>query len=89
MKIKCILKRDGGTHVEIDGINYHFTPNDKGDHVADVKDDLAIERLLSIKEAYEAYEPVKPEGEESTETTERLAKRSKPVKPVKPEGEEA
>lgn len=57
MQIECILKREGGTNVEIDGINYHFAPLPDGAHVADVADKIHVKRFLSIPEAYELYDP--------------------------------
>ena len=79
MKIECVLKRGGGTRVDIDGINYHFAPLPDGAHVADVENKSHIKRFLSIPEAYELYvpdsaipvstgttvfEPVAPQGNE-------------------------
>ena len=52
MKIKCILLRQGGTHVELRGTNYHFAPQADGQHVAEVTDEAHIARFLSIPEAY-------------------------------------
>lgn len=56
MQIQCKLKRSAGTVVELGGTTYHFKPNDKGDHVADVADDDHADTLLAITEGYEAYE---------------------------------
>ncbi len=55
MKIECILKRQGGTFVELDGKNYHFKPQDDGAHVADVADGEHVEKLLAVSEAYQPY----------------------------------
>lgn len=52
MKIECILRRTGGTHVELPGKTYHFQPQEDGKHVADVTVEAHIERLISIPEAY-------------------------------------
>ncbi len=52
MKIECILKRDGGTKVDLDGTQYHFKPQEDGSHTAEVSDIDHARRLLSIKEAY-------------------------------------
>jgi hypothetical protein len=52
MKIQCILKREGGTHIELRGTHYHFAPQADGRHVAEVTDEAHISRLLSIPEAY-------------------------------------
>jgi len=55
MKIQCILKRKGGTRASIDGIEYHFKPQEDGAHVADVQDNDHIQRFLSIPEGYRIY----------------------------------
>lgn len=55
MKIECKLKRDGGTHVDIDTIKYHFAPQADGAHVADVTEEAHVDRFLSIAEAYRLY----------------------------------
>ncbi len=55
MKIECILKREGGTHVKIGKTDYHFEPQADGAHVADVPDDEHAQRFLSIGEAYKIY----------------------------------
>ncbi|MBU9386636.1 hypothetical protein [Burkholderia multivorans] len=52
MKIECILRREGGTVVEMPGKTYHFAPWPDGRHVADVEIEAHIERFLSIPEAY-------------------------------------
>lgn len=55
MKIECILHREGGTHVELGGIDYHFEPVADGAHVADVKEEAHIDRFLSIPESFKVY----------------------------------
>lgn len=56
MDIQCLLIRKGGTFAEFGGKEYHFAPNDLGDHVAHVDDDAAISRFLSIDPpAYRIY----------------------------------
>lgn len=55
MKIECILKRQGGTVVELGGKTYHFKPQDDGAHVAEVADDDHAEKLLAVSEAYQPY----------------------------------
>ena len=57
MKIRCKLIRKDGSHVELGGTQYHFAPNDQGDHVADVTDSKHIQRFLEISEGYEIYDP--------------------------------
>lgn len=64
--IKCLLKRVGGTKVELNGKVYHFKPvAGKADdpdepHIASVEDPAHIWRLLSIKEAYALLDPEEP-----------------------------
>ncbi len=55
MKIECILKRQGGTVVDLGGKTYHFKPQDDGAHVAEVADDEHVEKLLAVSEAYQPY----------------------------------
>ncbi|HEX5362340.1 MAG TPA: hypothetical protein VFW49_14835 [Fluviicoccus sp.] len=55
MKIECKLRRQGGTHVELEGIKYHFAPQPDGAHVADVLKDAHQDRFLSISEGYRLY----------------------------------
>jgi len=55
MKIECILKREGGSVVDLGGIEYHFEPVADGAHVADVADEAHIDRFLSISEGYKLY----------------------------------
>lgn len=52
MKIECILKRNGGTIAEIEGVEYHFAEQADGAHVADVESTEHVERFLAIPEAY-------------------------------------
>ena len=55
MKIRCKLIREGGTTIDIDGDEYHFADDGKGNHVAEVSNKAHIKHLLSIKEAYVAH----------------------------------
>jgi len=54
MLIKCKLKREGGSKIKIGGVEYHFVPDDNGDHVAEVTNEAHANRFLEISEAYEA-----------------------------------
>ena len=54
MLIKCKLKREGGSRIKIGGEEYHFAPDDNGDHVAEVTNEAHANRFLEISEAYEA-----------------------------------
>ncbi len=75
--VRCKLKRAGGTHVHFgegeDVRRYHFKPNDKDEHVAEITDEGDLARLLAIPEAYEphgktkAVKPVEPIVEATTE----------------------
>lgn len=56
MKIRCKIIRKGGSHIDIDGVVYHFAPNERDDHVAEVSEARHIQRFLSITEGYEPYE---------------------------------
>lgn len=68
MKIECILKRQGGSFVELGDQTYHFKPQPDGSHVAEVADDAHADKLLSITEAYREYE-----GQAQAETGEEVA----------------
>lgn len=57
MKIECKLKREGGSVIELGGVEYHFKPQADGAHVDDVAYEEHIERFLSIPEAYCIYKP--------------------------------
>ena len=54
MLIKCKLNREGGSKIKIGGVEYHFVPDDNGDHVAEVTNEAHANRFLEISEAYEA-----------------------------------
>lgn len=55
MDIECKLKREGGTHVDIEAVKYHFAPRDDGAHVAAVASEAHQDRFLAIPEAYRVY----------------------------------
>ena len=52
MLIECKIRRQGGTRVELFGKRYHFVPAETGEHVCEVEDEDAIDRLLEITDAY-------------------------------------
>jgi hypothetical protein len=58
--LECLLKRPGGTHVDLGGQNYHFSPNSDpeglGRHVCEVEDTKHAQRLLGIPEGYQILE---------------------------------
>lgn len=56
MDIECILKREGGSKIDIDGTTYHFKPIADGAHVAAVEDKTHRNRFLSISEGYQIYD---------------------------------
>jgi hypothetical protein len=55
MKIECKLKREGGSKIDLDNIEYHFAPGADGAHVAEVENDEHIARFLAIPEGYRIY----------------------------------
>jgi hypothetical protein len=57
MLIRCKIEREGGSHIDLPPAVYHFAPNKKGDHVADIADPDHLALLLSIPAGYEIYEP--------------------------------
>ncbi len=64
MKIESVLKRAGGTKVELDGVEYHFAPQEDGCHVAEVVKRAHIDRFLAIPEGYRLYLP-EEDGQEA------------------------
>ena len=83
MLIRSIIIREAGTHIEVPNADgtphtpYSFMPNEKGDHVASVKDKAHIARLLSITEGYEFY-AAEPGDEDPTAVP--APKRGRPPK---------
>lgn len=78
-KIVCLIKRQGGTKVDIDGVNYHFKPEkDDGPHVAEVTNPAHVARFIGIPEAYAKL------GEEAkaAEVVARAEEAKQPVAPV-------
>jgi hypothetical protein len=54
MLIKSLLKREGGTVVDLEGVKYHFTPNINDDHVCEVDDPAHIALLFAVdKDGFE------------------------------------
>ena len=77
MKIECLLLRKGGTRVLLGVTDYHFKPDAKGRHVADVKDVEHVGVFAGIKEGYrlladedQANPPGNGEGDEAKTTSE-------------------
>jgi hypothetical protein len=54
MLIESKIKREGGTHVTLDGVSYHFKQLSKEDdrHVCEVANDDHIERFLAVSEGF-------------------------------------
>lgn len=71
MNIECKLKRDGGSKIDLGGIEYHFAPVADGAHVADVEEDEHIARFLAIPEGYRIYkdQPAAPKKESQVAST--------------------
>jgi hypothetical protein len=55
MNIECVTHREGGSRVDIDGIEYHFEPLSDGCHVADVEEPKHQDRFLGLSEGYKLY----------------------------------
>lgn len=52
-KIVSLIRREGGSHIDLGGKHYHFKPETPGGvHIADVTDKDHVKRLLSIKEGF-------------------------------------
>jgi hypothetical protein len=52
MLIESKIRREGGSHIDIGGTDWHFKPGADGAHVCDVTDEAAIARLLAIPEGF-------------------------------------
>lgn len=52
MKIESIIKRAGGTKVQLGQETYHFLPDAEGRHVAEVDNPDHVGKLLGIPEGY-------------------------------------
>lgn len=92
MKLECILKRNGGTIAEIGGVDYHFSEQADGAHVADVEETAHIERFLAIPEAYRIYREPKAEqaqgGDLASEVSDSDAEQ-KPARRTRKKAEQA
>ena len=54
--IECLIKRPGGSIIELDDSKYHFKPNGDGYHVCDVPNEGHAAILLAIDTAYRPYD---------------------------------
>ncbi len=80
MKIESLLRRKGGTKVELDGVEYHFKPDADGREFADVANMDHVGIFASIREGFrvagtetKAPEPAKPvDPAPKTDKLERL-----------------
>ena len=52
---ECLIKRPGGSIIELDDSKYHFKPNGDGNHVCDVPNEGHAAILLAIDNAYRPY----------------------------------
>lgn len=78
MKIECKLIREGGTKVELDGVEYHFAPGPDGKHVAEVTDKTHIQRFLSIGEAYQLPDDDQPAAPDQPAASDQPATTQEP-----------
>ena len=53
--IECLIKRQGGSIIELGDSKYHFKPNGDGNHVCDVPNEGHAAILLAIDNAYRPY----------------------------------
>lgn len=75
MLIESKIRRANGTRVELDGVLYHFLPDDTGRHVCEVDNPDHVDIFVAIPEGYrvarreraEAAE-VKPEPAQQDDT---------------------
>lgn len=55
-KIESVLRRPGGTRVDLFGTEYHFVPQVDGREIADITDPVHVSRFLAIPEGYRLAE---------------------------------
>ena len=56
MLVESKIRRQGGTTIDLYGKTYKFLPNEFGDHVAEVTDEAALNRLVNeIPSGYALY----------------------------------
>lgn len=55
MHIECKIKREGGSHIPLGNITYHFAPQPDDAHVALVENPDHQDIFLGIKEGYRIY----------------------------------
>lgn len=72
MKILCKEKVPGGKKIKLDGIDYHFKPNDKGHHVAEIDNKDHVQNLKTIG-GYVVYNPLAVEAEEAEAAKQAVA----------------
>ena len=53
--IECLIKRAGGSIIELGAEKYHFKPNAEGDHICEIADQEHAGILLAIDTAYRPY----------------------------------
>lgn len=71
MLIESLIQRANGTHVDLGGVVYHFSPRKAdGRHVAEVEDEDHVQRFLDIPEGYAEAPPT-----EATDGTKQPAER--------------
>lgn len=94
MIIESLIKREGGSVITLDGAEYHFEPNSKGDHVCSITEQQHVNRLLSIKDGFAKYEqesnPTKPANRTEPEPTQEEPEQEgyAPAKVIEPQQEE-
>lgn len=65
MLIESKIKRAGGSHVDLDGVAYHFKDDGTGRHVAEVLSRRHLAVFLAIPEGYQI--PEEPEEDDAGE----------------------
>ena len=52
MQVESIIKSEGVSKIDLDGVTYHFKQDAEGRHVAEVASRKHLSRLLAIPEGY-------------------------------------
>lgn len=62
MLIECLIRREGGSRITLDGENYHFKPDGSSSpaHICEVASEEHARKLLAIKDGYRRFNAIEP-----------------------------
>jgi len=74
LTVQSLLKRPGGTKIDVQGKHFHFVANENGDEVCEIEDPYVLHRLINeIPSGYALY------GDDAGKKVERQAKPGQPA----------